>query len=129
MKNMTNLLKVNDFVNYYYSAKLGLFASDKERRYIYNLLDFPILVCEYFEAHKNKNGGYWVRKDKKIVYCRSLGLETIRKLRLKTYNLRLTLALLQEMGEYLCRTGKSIMYFEKIEGTCNLYKVNRLITV
>ncbi len=126
---MTDLLKANDFVNYYYSAKLGLFVSDAERRYIYNLLDFPILVCEYFEAYKNKNGGYWVRKDKKIVYCRRLGLETIRKLRLKTYNLRLALALLQEMGEYLNRTGRSIMYFDKIEGTSNLYKINRLIAV
>ncbi len=126
---MTSLLKPNDFVNYYYSARLGLFVSDAERRYIYNLLDSPILVCEYFEAYKHEKAGYWVRKDKKIVYCRRLGVETIRKLRLRTYNLPLTLALLQEMGEYLSRTGKSIMYFDRIDGTRNLYKINRLVVV
>jgi hypothetical protein len=126
---MTNLFKVNDFVNYYYSAKFGLFVSDLERKYIYNLHDRPILVCEYFEAYKNKSGGYWVKKDRKILYCRKLGVEAMRKLRLKTYNLRLTLALLQEVGEYLKHTGRNIMYFDKIDGTHNLYKINRLITI
>jgi len=129
IKNMTNLLKVNDFVNYYYSVKFGLFVSDLERRYIYNIYDRPILVCEYFETHKNNKGGYWVRKDKKIVYCRRLGVEAIRKLRLRTYNLPLTLALLQEIGEYLKHIGRSIMYFDKIDGTHNLYRVNRLINI
>jgi len=126
---MAELLKLNNFVNYYYSTKFGLFVSDLERRYIYNLYDSPILVCEYFEAYKNYKGGYWVRKDKKIVYCRRLGLETIRKLRLRTYNLPLTLVLLQDLGAYLKHTGKSIMYFDKIDGTRSLYRVNRLIKI
>lgn len=126
---MTSLLKVNNFVNYHYSARLGLFASDLERRYIYIINEHPILVCEYFEAYKNKSGGYWVKKGKKIIYCRRLGIEAIRKLRLRTYNLPLTLALLQEIGEYLKHTGRDIMCFDKIDGTHNLYRINRLIKI
>lgn len=126
---MTSLLKVNNFVNYHYSARFGLFVSDLERRYIYIMSEHPVLVCEYFEVHKNNKGGYWVKKDKKIVYCRRLGVEAIRKLRLRTYNLPLTLALLQEIGEYLKHIGRSIMCFDKIDGTHNLYRVNRLIKI
>ena len=129
IKNMTSLLKVNNFVNYHYSARLGLFVSDLERRYIYIINERPVLVCEYFEAHKNNKGGYWVKKDKKIVYCRRLGIETIRKLRLKTFNLSLSLALLQEIEGYLKHTDRSIMYFDRIEGTHNLYRVNRLVKI
>jgi len=129
IKNMTNLLKINDFINYYYSTNFGLFVSDLEHRYIYSLNESLILVCEYFEAYKNKKGGYWVRKGKKIVYCRKLGVEAINKLRLKTYNLPITLYLLEELGEYLNRTGRSIMYFDKIDGTHKLYRINRLINI
>jgi hypothetical protein len=125
---MTDCLKVNEFINYYYSTRLGLFVSDLDRRYIYNIRDVPILVCEYFEAYKNIKGGYWVRKGRKIIYCRRLGVETIKKLRLKTYDLSLTLALLQDVGEYLKRTGRNMMYFDKIDRAHNLYRINRLVT-
>jgi hypothetical protein len=126
---MNNCLKVNEFINYYYSARLGLFVSDLDRRYIYNIRDVPVLVCEYFEAYKNMKGGYWIRKGQKIVYCRRLGVEAIKKLRLKTYNLSLALALLQDMGEYLNCTDRNIICFDKIDRTRNLYRINRLITV
>jgi hypothetical protein len=126
---MTNLVKVNNFINYHYSVRFGLFVSDLERRYIYIIKERPVLVCEYFEAHKNNKGGYWVQKGKRIVYCRRLGVETIGKLRLKTYNLPLTLALLQELEGYLKHTCRSIMYFDRIDGTTNLYRVNRLIRI
>ena len=125
---MINLVKVNKFVNYYYSTQLGLFVSDMEHRYIYNVQDSLVLVSDYFEVHKNKGKGYWAQKDNKIVYCSKLGIETINKLRLNTYNLKLTLLLLGELEDYLRHTGKSIMYFEKLEGTTDLYKINRLIT-
>jgi len=125
---MTNLVKTNEFINYYYSTKLGLFVSDTERRYIYNVQNSLVLVSEYFEVHKNKGKGYWARKDNRIVYCNKLGIETINKLRLNTYNLKLTLLLLLELEDYLRHTGKSIMYFEKLEGETDLYKINRLIT-
>jgi hypothetical protein len=129
IKSMAKCLKVDEFINYYYSTRLGLFVSDLERRYIYNVRDVPILVCEYFEAYKSMKGGYWVRKGRKIVYCRRLGVETIKKLRLKTYNLSLALALLQDMGEYLNCTNKNIMCFDEIDRTRKLYRINRLITV
>jgi len=126
---MINLVKANEFINYHYSTQLGLFISDIERRYIYNVQDDLVLVSDYFEAYKNKGKGYWVRKDKKIVYCNKLGIETIKKIHLNTYNLRLTLLLLEELGDYLRHTSKSIMYFEKIDGTTDLYSINRLIRI
>jgi len=126
--NMANLVKINEFINYHYSTKLGLFVSDIERRYIYNVQSSLVLVSEYFEVHKNKGKGYWARKDNRIVHCNKLGIETINKLRLTTYDLRLTLMLLLELADYLRHTGKSIMYFEKLEGEADLYKINRLIT-
>lgn len=126
---MTNLVKVNKFINYHYSTQIGLFVSDIGRRYIYNVQDDLVLVSDYFEVHRNKGRGYWVRKDNKIVYCNKLGIETINKLRLNTYDLRLTLSLLRELEDYLRHTGKSIMYFEKMDGATDLYKINRLIKV
>jgi hypothetical protein len=126
---MGNLKKANEFINYYYSARLGLFVYDIERRYIYNVQDSLVLVSEYFEVYKNRGRGYWARKSNTIVHCNKLGLDTIKKLRLKVYDLRLTLWLLVELGDYLKRTKKNIMYFEKLAGTADLYKINRLITV
>jgi len=127
--NMGNLKKADDFINYYYSTRLGLFLSDIERKYIYNVQDSLVLVSEYFEVYKNKDRGYWAKKGNKIVHCNKLGIETIKKLRLNVYDLRLTLWLLVELGDYLKHTKRSIMYFEKIEGTADLYKINRLIVV
>jgi hypothetical protein len=126
---MINLAKVNEFINYHYSTQLGLFVSDIERRYIYNVQDDLVLVSDYFEAHKNKGKGYWVRKGNKIVYCNKLGIETIKKLHLRTYDLRLSLLLLEELGDYLRHTSKSVMYFDRISGAADLYRVNRLIKV
>ncbi len=126
---MIDLDKVNKFINYHYSTKLGLFVSDIERRYIYNVQDGLVLVSDYFEAHKNKGKGYWVRKNNKIVLSNKLGIETIKKIRLATYNLRLTLLLLEDLEDYLRRTGRSIMYFDKIKETKDLYKINRLIKI
>jgi len=126
---MINLVKVNEFINYHYSTKLGLFVSDIERRYIYNVQDGLVLVSDYFEAHKNKGKGYWVRKDNKIVYCNKLGIETIKKLNLETYDLGLTLLLLVELGDYLRQTRKSVMYFDKIDEAKDLYRINRLIKI
>jgi len=126
---MINLVKVNEFINYHYSTKLGLFVSDIERRYIYNVQDGLVLVSDYFEAHKNKGKGYWVRKDNKIVYCNKLGIETIKKLNLETYDLGLILLLLVELGDYLRQTRKSVMYFDKIDEAKDLYRINRLIKI
>jgi hypothetical protein len=126
--NMANLVKINEFINYHYSTKLGLFVSDTERIYIYSVQNILVLVSKYFEVYKNKGKGYWVRKDNRIVHCNKLGIETINKLRLTTYDLKLTLLLLLELEDYLRHTSRSIIYFEKLEGETDLYKINRLIT-
>ncbi len=126
---MGNLKKVNEFINYYYSTRLGLFVSDIERKYIYIVQDNLVLVSEYFEVYKNKGKGYWVKKSNKIAHCNKLDIETIKKLRINAYDLRLTLWLLAELEDYLKHTKRSIMYFEKLEGTADLYKINRLIMV